>query len=265
MPSPFPGMDPYLEGDYWGMFHSDLATEVKRLLIPRLKPRYYPFTEKYFIVEAAEDILPEDIVIEEKIRPDVAVAKRSKLPMKARPQASIVAPVKMELPRPRPRKVPHFRVAIRDLENNKLVTVIEFLSPINKRGLGRKQYLAKRSLILESPVNLVEVDLLRQGKRLPLRKRLPVASYYVVVSRAKQRPDCDVWPVQLEDSLPRIPIPLRPGEPEPTLELRQAVNNVYDLDDFESLLDYSKPPSIPLTAKESAWMDRLLRPQGSEK
>src|SRR5437667_9779410 len=96
MPSPFPGMDPYLEGSLWLGFHGDLCTEVKRQLAPRLEPRYYPFSKRYIVMET-------------------------------------VVPV----------PIPHYRIEIRDVESRELVTAIEFLSPTNKKGKGRRQYLRK--------------------------------------------------------------------------------------------------------------------------
>jgi Protein of unknown function (DUF4058) len=40
MPSPFPGMDPYLEGSLWTTFHFSLAAEIVRQLSPKVPPRY---------------------------------------------------------------------------------------------------------------------------------------------------------------------------------------------------------------------------------
>ena len=36
MPSPFPGMDPYLEGSLWTSIHTQLGVEIQRLLMPLL-------------------------------------------------------------------------------------------------------------------------------------------------------------------------------------------------------------------------------------
>src|SRR5438874_12955725 len=125
-------------------------------------------------------------------------------------------------PRPRPRRVPHYRLAIRDMEKRRLITVIEFLSPTNKKGEGRRQYLAKRNLILASSVNLVEIDLLRQGNRLPTKGTLPTGDYFLFVSSAKKRPTIDVWPILLEQPLPTIPIPLKKKDPLVSLDLQRA-------------------------------------------
>jgi hypothetical protein len=261
MSTPFPGMDPYLEGKLWGVFHHDLATAVRHLLIPKLRPRYYPFTERYFLVDA------EEIAIAEmRINPDVAVVRESPKAKLADGAAGVAtAPLRMRLPAPRPRRVAHYRIAIRDVEKRKLITAIEFLSPTNKRGEGRRQYLGKRDLLLGSRVHLVEIDLLRLGRRLPMQEPLPSVEYFVFVSRAHQRPTTDVWPISIREPLPVIPIPLRRKDPEVLLDLEQALAKVYDEGDFDSIIDYGNPPEPPLTRRQDAWADRWLREKGLRK
>src|SRR5262245_39451957 len=183
MSSPFPGMDPYLEGELWGAFHHDLITQVRHQLIPKLKPRYYPFTEKYFLVDADELVIAEG-----RMNPDIAVVQESARPLAGKGTGGASAPVQMLLPRPRPRRAPHYRLSLRDLEKRRLIPVMECLSPTSKKGQGRKQYLGKRNVILASSVNLVEIDLLRQGNRLPTKEALPAGDYFVLVSPAKKRP-----------------------------------------------------------------------------
>ena len=111
-------------------------------------------------------------------------------------------------------------VEIRDRQGRDLVTVIELLSPTNKRpGPDREQYLAKRRQLLASGVHLVEIDLLRGHPRLPLDD-LPPCDYYVMVSRAEERPQAGLWPLGLRDPLPPIPVPLRAADPDASLDLQ---------------------------------------------
>ena len=57
---------------------------------------------------------------------------------------------------------------VRDREGREVVTVIELLSPSNKRaGDDRESYLAKRRELLRSPAHLVEIDLLRGWTPMP--------------------------------------------------------------------------------------------------
>src|SRR5687768_16592139 len=52
MPSPFPGMDPYLEGARWMRFHAELSVEIARQLSARLPPRYVAHTNERFVTAA---------------------------------------------------------------------------------------------------------------------------------------------------------------------------------------------------------------------
>jgi len=255
MPSPFPGMDPYLEGELWPGFHHETAVEVKRQLVPQLGPEYGAFTEKYFLAESEDDL-----IIASQLYPDVGIAAESRK-IKSRSKAALIsAPVQVATVMPYP--ISHFRVVIRDLEKRRLVTVIEFLSPTNKTGDERKRYMMRRRRILASSVHLVEIDLLRKGQRVPWKGRLPSASYYVFLSRASNRPVMDVWPIVLDQLLPTIPIPLLPGDDDITLNLQQAFTAVYDLGGFRKFLRYKKLPEASVTREQSAWISQRLRAAG---
>jgi hypothetical protein len=156
----------------------------------------------------------------------------------------------------------HFSVEIRDRLERRLVTAIEVLSPTNKRGEGREEYLEKRRRILHSSAHLVEIDLLRRGHRLPMERSLPPAPYYVYVGRHDIWPDTDVWPIRLDQPLPEVPIPLLTGDDDVMLDIRTALAVVYDLSDYGLEIDYSAPPEIPLEADQSAWVDQHLRTAG---
>jgi Protein of unknown function (DUF4058) len=55
MPSPFPGMNPYLEGYLWPDVHHALASKIRQQLVPKLRPRYTARLEIYLV----EDTTPE--------------------------------------------------------------------------------------------------------------------------------------------------------------------------------------------------------------
>ena len=110
-----------------------------------------------------------------------------------------------------PEDVPDPYVEIRDVEERRLVTAIEVLSPTNKRGPGVEEYRKKRQELLSSEVHYLEVDLLRVGERFPLAGPLPSVPYFVFLSRVNRRPRVEVWPIPLEQPLPTVPVPLLPG------------------------------------------------------
>lgn len=243
MPSPFPGMDPYLEGSFWSPLHHSLAEEILRQLAPRLRPRYVALPEERFVVEiqdARSHIYPDGGVTSS----EVAEPGGHRLPLQL---ATVV-----------PSPVPLVTVEIRSTDQRQLVTTIEIVSPTNKRGDGRREYLGKRQKVLRSSAHLVEIDLLRRGTRVPMEHPLPKAPYFVLVGRAGDRPMVDVWPVAFDQPLPTVPIPLRDGEPEIPLDLQEAFDRVYDLRGFDLLIDYTRPPEVGLDAIEAEQASRIL-------
>jgi hypothetical protein len=230
MPSPFPGMDPYLEGELWSNFHNQLAVEIARNLTPKLVPRYVAVTEKYQNVVGPEEIGitlgPESVI------PDVTIS------------------------------INHVWVKILDLSNRLLVTAIEVLSPTNKKGHGRRKYLKKRRRLLLSQAHLMEIELLRSGHRVPMADPLPDAAYFIFLCRAGQRPATQVWPVPLDQALPIVTVPLLKGDPDVGLNLQQVFDAVFDLGGMAYLIDYGKPPDVPLAPDWAGWADDLLRAAG---
>src|SRR5439155_10971133 len=144
----------------------------------------------------------------------------------------------------------------------RLVTVIEILSPTNKRPgqEAREEYLRKRRDLLRSYVHFLEIDLLRGGERPPLARPVPPAPYYVLLSRADRRPTVEVWPIQINEPLPVPPVPLLEPDPDVPLALGAAVASVYERGAYARRLDYrALPPPPALSPEEAAWMEDLLR------
>jgi hypothetical protein len=145
---------------------------------------------------------------------------------------------------------------VRDRQGRELVTVIELLSPSNKRsGDDREQYLAKRRELLRSPAHLVEIDLLRGWAPMPQEGR-PECDYSVLVSRAEKRPAADFWPIRLRDPLPVIPIPLRPPDAAARVDLQEVLHRAYDGPGYEHFI-YSTDPEPPLIPDDAAWARQL--------
>jgi hypothetical protein len=164
-------MAPYLEGDLWTTVHSQLAAEIARQLAPKIAPRYIARTEKRFVLTAPEDWEEDEIGIYTDI--GVRTAKASARAKRSAGRAALEAP--LLIPTIMQERAPHYWVEIRDARGRRLVTAIEILSPFNKRGQGRVDYVHKRNALLKSPAHFLEIDLLRKGRRLPMRRRLPDA------------------------------------------------------------------------------------------
>jgi hypothetical protein len=217
-----------------------------------LEPRYYAGLTTYATYEEI------DIGERRGIRPDLTIVTPN-TPRATGPNGARVAtPVRSRVPL----EVPSLlrRIEIRIAGTDKLVTVIEILSPVNKQPAhpAYRDYHRKRHAILGSDVHLVEIDLLRAGVRPPLATSVPAAPYYVVLSRASARPDVDVWPIALTDTLPVLPVPLLAPDPDATLDLQAAFAAIYARAGYGRRVDYARPPLPPLTPEEAIWIDGLL-------
>ena len=258
MPSPFPGMDPYLENQEWEDFHTTFNTVLREALATEVRPRYVVRVERRVYVEHGLDS-------DDQVRwPDVSVLwSGTDLPvaLKDTAQASAsLAPVECLLPGPQERRETF--LVIREVPSLEIVTVIETLSPANKRASsdGRDQYLAKRQEILGSRTNLVEIDLLRGGKRLPVIGA-PPGDYYAIVSRGNRRPRTHVYAWTIRQALPRIPIPLKPEDQEVTVDLQQVFDTVFERAAYQLSLNYDAALRPPLDEADAAWRKELAIPK----
>ncbi len=266
MPSPFPGMNPYLEQEtVWHDFHERFLPAAATALVPQIRPKY--------IVVIDENIYLHDLPTGERRpigRPDLTLA-RSEAPTIARRSAAVgilEAPAQVMIPDEDVESLSYLKIL--DRVSRELITVVELISPTNKRsGDHRYQYLNKRAIIRQGPAHLVEIDLLRGGKPLPAEDR-PECDYSVLVSRADRRPRADFWPIRLRDPLPTIPVPLRPEDGEARLDLQALLHRVYDESGYEDYI-YRREPDPPLSGDDAGWARSCLpslpgeagRPRGS--
>ena len=219
--SPFPGMDPYLESPLlWSDLHSRLSNIFAEQLAPPLAPKYVAELDTQIMIEQIVDDDEGSFVKKSGAIPYTTITRPK--PVRSTIAGTLIAPapLRLRIPMAVPTRV--VSVHIRHRETERLVAVIELLSPINKKaGKEREAYLEKRAAYLDSNTHLIEIDLLRRFPLLPLQGTLPKSDYLVVVSNAYERPSCDVWPIQLREPLPVLPIPLiRPDEPVPLESLR---------------------------------------------
>jgi hypothetical protein len=255
-------MDPYLEEPHrWPGFHNDLAAEIRAALNRQIQPRYYADLDSYLTYDVIEVARTEP----RSIYPDLAVLQPQPLRSQEYGSIAAVAPAPAESSVPLEISISLDRVEVRTVGDDLLIAVIEILSPVNKRPSHEAfgEYQRKRRAMLRSQAHLLEIDLLRAGTRPPLEKPVPPAPYYVTLGRVTRRPTIEVWPIQLAEALPVVPVPLFEPDPDAVLDLGAVVASVYERGAYGSRLDYRKPPPPPpLSEEESAWMTALLQKRG---
>jgi hypothetical protein len=260
MPSPFPGMDPFIEASgLWGDFHGGMLAAIRAELNQRL-PRGYAATIDLYVWT------PERKTVRRRrrVEPDVYVREEKRGPLQSTGTTTIAAPNTILLPAVERRK--RRSVKIMDVRTRQVITVIELLSPSNKEaGDDRKNYLDKRNEYLANGLNLVEIDLLRSGQRSPLgNPPPPIADFCVMVCRSWEFPRAGFWTFTIRDPLPEIPIPLTQELPEPTLPLRSCVDRAYDEGRYADSLSYAEPLRPRLGKEDAAWVRKLLAERSTE-
>ncbi len=266
MPSPFPGMDPYLEHSVlWPGVHQRLITYIADTLNAVLPPRYVAsIGERVYVIQA-----------ERSIYPDIALFAYP--PVQPSPEPNVVGitvaasdpPWVLTVKSEEIREVYIEILSVAD--QSRVVTVIEVLSPSNKiaGSEGRQVYLTKQQELLSCPTHLIEIDLLRGGehtvavpREMLLRREW---DYLVCLHRGGQVEDSrnggeryEVWGIPLRQRLPRIHVPLQAGDPEVVLDLQAAFNRCYDEGAYARRLDYRGEPPTPLGGEDAQWADALL-------
>jgi len=267
MPSPFPGMDPYLEDpDLWPDVHAELITDIRQQLTPKLRPRYLARVEQYtFLFD------PDDPASELYIVPDVRVVQRhaaeKALPLGTPGTSPVAVAEPIDITGLVIHSARHRFLEIRDAANRQVVTVIEVVSPANKRAgaAGRRRFQEKREEVTGGEASWLEIDLLRAGAAtINIPHNVPRSPYLAYADRttAEGRRQWAL-PIQLRNRLPVIPVPLRPGEQDVSLDLQAVLDIAYERAGYDGGIDYTRPPAPPaLDPDDAAWADALLRAKG---
>ena len=256
MPSPFPGMDPYLEASGgWEDFHDRFLTHCGEALLEALPSHYLVKIQERVAAITVPDGDQKRAVLDIGISAPGAATGASANST----SVATIEPIAMEHVYAEPLKETYIQILRRP--DRKLVTVIELLSPTNKDGRGRDAYIEKRDALLAQYVHIVEVDLLIQGARLPMKLPLPPGDYYAFVSRAQRRFNADVYYWTMRHSLPAIPIPLLEPDPDYKLDLSGHFRHTYDRGHYEREIDYQTEPPSFLRSEDRDWARRLLTKQ----
>ena len=259
--NPFPGMNPWLETQ-WGDTHTSLVTYARNQLQPQLPPDLAAVAQD----NAAIGVAPE----RQRREPDVAVWSTPDWSGEggdggtatlARPARPAVEPLVIAYSRTASKRW----VEIREGEGGgRLVTVIEVLSPTNKRpGAGRRDYLRKREQLLDGGVSVIEVDLVRGGRSvcavadadLPRGYRTP---YRACAYRAWEAGQVEFYRAPLRHRLPAISVPLRESDADVVLDLQPLVDAAYADGRWPPSRYADTPPGRPLSAADAAWADERL-------
>ncbi len=224
MPSPFPGMDPYLEEDkLWPAFQHHLVMSLYQLLLPGLVDRYRARVgQRHYVTE---QVLFTSITREEHQEEFIEIRQRS---------------------------------------DGRLVTFLDVVSPANKTtATGRKVYLDKREEGKKANANLVEIDLVLQGQPTLEYSRdgLPDWDYAVTVTRSRQPERYEIYTATLQKKLPRFRLPLAPDDRDHVLDLHIAFARCYDLGGFGAQIDYQRDPAVPMSDEDKEWLDEVLKQQ----
>jgi hypothetical protein len=250
-------MDPYLEKQsIWPDMHQRLITYISEALQPQIRPKYIArIGERVQLTTAPQSYVPDVLLVH---------------PVRETPTLAYTAAISADEPQriaylDEERHVPFIEILYR--ESGEVVTVLEVLSPANKVGDSRDQYLQKQQDLLDSKVNLVEIDLLGYGKDTVLARNVIFTEpadwrYMVNVSRAERRQELELYAIPLQQRLPRCRIPLRPPDLDAVLDLPAVFTRCYDMGGYDLLIDYSQPPDVPLKDAEKSWTANLLQEKG---
>ena len=259
--NPFPGMNPYLErADLWHGVHTRVIVELGNTLARQLRPEYMVrFEERMYVSEEADGgrlrqaRLPDVMVLD-----DGAGASTS-LAVAEAPRSKDAIPVRIPYEdEQRQRYLEVIRVS-----NREVVAVIELLSPSNKSSPGREAYIAKRNQVFHSTSHMVEIDLLRVGRPLPVIGNVPSSHYRILVVNAHNMDAiADLYPCSIQTPIPIFVMPLVEGSEGIAIDLKPIVDEVYVLGSYDRDIDYQRDPEPSLSDADRAWLDQLLREKG---
>jgi hypothetical protein len=264
MKSPFPGMDPFIEASgLWEDFHAALIADIKNALSLSVPERYVVrFGERSYVVL----VDTEGRQRHHPFLPDVRINAPNRPTLRAGSGMAVAEPAAESGPLlMTPFIEQQFREAFVDVYDTdpefRLVTSIEVLSPSNKRrgSTGWELYLRKRQSLLLGSVHLVEIDFLRGGERMPMAEPWPDSPYTVLAYRTGVVPQCRVWRVGFRQPVPAVEIPLASPDPDVALAIQPMIDTIYARSRYYRNIDYSRPPTPPLSPEDATWLEQQLR------
>lgn len=263
MPSPFPGMDPFLERpsifpDFHDAFVSELRNEIARVLPA---PYFAGLRSRIWIEESSRAVSPDVSLFASP--PERTSGMETAVALAEPVMETEVHPVTVLLD-----EVSESFLEIRYApDGERLVTSIELLSLANKTlgSQGQGLYLQKQQELLASDVSLIEIDLLRAGTHTTaiapqkLRESVGDATYHILLRRADQRFRRIIYPIRLWNPLPKLEVPLLPEHGSVTVALQPLLDRCYDSGRYDLRAKYSEPSPAPaLSPAEAEYVARKL-------
>jgi hypothetical protein len=252
--SPFPGMNPYLEGPVnWSDFHATFIHALREAINEVLPEAYAARVNELVMM-----VTPE-LPARKSVEPDVLISRMpSRESLSTAPESTaVLEPVvlaNIEMLDP----YTEAYIEILRLPEEMPVTVVELFSPTNKYGEGRGAYLDKRNRLLRTNINLFELDLIRAGPRLQLSSSPPEDDYLCYISRANERPNCDVYSWSVRQPLPVLPLPLRTPDPDIHVNLANPFQVAFSRGRYGRFIDYSaQPPAPRFSEADRSWIQRI--------
>lgn len=250
MKSPFPGMDPWFEGHVWPDVHHGLAFIFKELLVSQVVPKYFVRVETYTV----EDTTPEEEV--GIMYPDVEMLKKRSEPS-YKPTRQTDGGLAMVIPGP-VIEVNIPVVEIRDRDNQQLNHCHRNSIAREQAREGAGQIPGKTADAPRDGVHLLEVDLLRRGKRPLSYPALPRSAHYLVMLSRGDKYRTEVWAMTVREPLPIVPVPLKAPDPDVRLDIGAAFNEVYDRSRYELSVQYSAVPPPTFSEQDMQWLQSIL-------
>lgn len=251
MPSPFPGVDPFVEDQrYWPDFHHKFLNYWAEAIGDALPDDYEARLDERvnlidLEVDEARSIRP-DIAVVYRTPHDRGVGRGGTLELEPETIATMILDEERQA-----------FINILHRPDRDLVTVLELLSPANKVQPYRRDYLTRRNAILSRNVHLVELDLLVAGTRVPMKSALPPGDFHAVIGRSQRRPDCEVYSWSIRQPLPLLPIPLRSPDPDVRVDLATVYRTAFNRGRYERSIDYEAVLDLPLAPEDRAWAEGI--------
>jgi hypothetical protein len=265
MPSPFPGMDPFLEAtSEFGCLHDGMIVYILESMQSRLPEGYFAKIGQRIWIDTSQRLVEPDVRVERSGR------KIGKGVIASAAVASLAKPIVVTVPHDESIEK-YVNVYKKKRDKKRLVCSIEILSLTNKTPgkKGRKLYRRKQHEILERKIHLVEIDLLRAGQHTTAvaldwaKDKTGDFDYHVCVRRFNRFEKFDVYPILLAQCLPTIAIPLLPADGDIDLDLQAIFQRAYDAGPYRRALDYrNEKVEPPLTTEQEEWMRGVLREAG---